>query len=561
MRAREYLLALIGSLAVAMLVTWPLASDLTGQLPHDSRFAPFAGSDMNIWVWNFWWAGEVVANGEPAFYSDRIFPPTGHSLAFHTHTFLWGLASLPLQWLGGLFFAVNAMFLLLFATAATAAYALARELRLRPLSSALVGLAWAFSPYFVQKSLVHLNLGASPWLPLALLFALRWMNKRPSDRAWTHALGFGLVAGLCLLTGSLQTVYLAVACLVLFIVRPRCNEDLEPRRTALLHPVPVAIALLAFAMTARPFLNEWYREFAASGGYGAHPQEYHPQLSDFLEPSGLHPVFAGLGSAAPVPDAEFKGERSEHAGLSLRLSLLALAAIGLFRYRTARPWAIGFGLLFLLAWDPGPDPEGWLSSFYRKQPPFELLRVPARFLPAALLFLSITAGFGLQALLERPRGSLIAGALSLGLLFESWIGTYPTHAVQVPVAVERIANGPSGGLVLTLPYLPGATEAMLWQTQHGHDVPVSYVARTQPAQLESVRSATPDLFAISLGLAYPEPAALALDLRHADIHHILFRDTGKQDPSDFYAVLDAMEGWERSEDFGDGVEWWYRTAP
>ena len=561
MRAREYLLAFLGGLVVAVLVTWPLATDLTGQLPHDPRFAPFAGSDMNIWVWNFWWASEVVENGSPAFYCDRIFPPGGHSLAFHTHTFLWSLASLPLQWAGGLFFAVNAMLLLLFAAAATAAYALARELRLGPLAASLVALAWAFSPYFLQKGLVHLNLGASPWLPLGLLFLLRWLNRPRTESAWRPALGLGLVTGLCLLTGSLQTVYLATACVVLALVRPRLSDDHEPRRTALFGPVPLAVFFLGFFLTAQPFLGEWYSESMASETYGALPQDYHPRLVDFLTPSGQHPSFSGLGSAQPVPEAEFKGERSEHAALYLRFSLLALAVIGAARYRLARPWMVGFGLLFLLAWDPGPDPEGWLSSLYRKQPPFDLLRVPARFLPAALLFLSLSAGFGLQWLLGVPRGRLVAGLLAAGLLFESWIGPYPVHPVTIPTAVERIANGPSQGLVLTLPYYAGATESMLWQTQHGHDVPVSYVARTQPGQLELIRVTTPDLFALSLQLALPTPSALALDLRHAGIRHVLFRDTGLQDPTEFYAVLDGMDGWERSEDFGDGVEWWYRTAP
>ncbi|MFT5287667.1 MAG: hypothetical protein ACI8TQ_003855, partial [Planctomycetota bacterium] len=191
MRARELFLTLIGALAIALVATWPLATEMTGSLPHDARFAPFAGSDINIWVWNFWWAGEVVMNGMPPFHCDAIFSPAGHSLAFHTHTFLWGLFSLPFQWVGGLFFALNAMILLLLAVSATSAYALARELELRPLASAIVGIAWGCSPYFIQKGLVHLNLFASPWLPLGLLFLLRLLNRRKTEQSWKHALGLG----------------------------------------------------------------------------------------------------------------------------------------------------------------------------------------------------------------------------------------------------------------------------------------------------------------------------------------------------------------------------------
>ena len=558
MRARELFLALCGALAIAVVTTWPLATDMTGSLPHDARFAPFAGSDMNIWVWNFWWAREVVTNGWPPFHCDMIFPPAGHSLAFHTHTFLWGLFSIPFQWLGGLFFASNAMILLLLAVSATAAYALARELELRPFASAVVAFAWGFSPYFMQKGLVHLNLFASPWLPLGLLFLLRLLNRRRDERLWVHALGLGLVTGLCLLTSSLQTVYLALSAIVLVLVRPTRGTDDEPRRTNLLHPVPVVIAFLAFTITALPFLSEWTHEWQSSGGYGAFPQEFHPQLADFFQPSGLHPAFPGLGAGAALPDAPFEGQRSEHAGLYLRFSLLLLALIGSIRVPAARRWTLGFALLFLATWDPGPEPEGWLASTYRSLPVLELLRVPARFLPSALLFLSIAAGFGVQALADRKHR--LALALLLGaLLFESWTGTFPMTKVEIPEAVERIANTPSAGLVLTLPYLPGANEAMLWQTQHEHPVPSSYVARLNPARLELLRRATPDLFALSLGLALPSPAALALDLRHAQITHILFRNTSGIDSSPLYEILDEMEGWERSEPLGDDVEWWYRT--
>ncbi len=547
-------MALLVGLTIAVVATWPLASDMSGQLPHDARFAPFAGSDMNIWVWNFWWAREVVGSTSSPFFCDQIFPPTGHSLAFHTHTFLWGLVSIPLQWMGGLIFSVNAMILLLFAAATTATYALVRELRMRPVAAIFVGLAWSFSPYFLQKGLVHLNLFASPWLPLGLLFLLRWLNRRGTERSWSTALGLGLVFGLCLLTGSLQTVYLAIACLVLILVCPHRDELQEPSRKSVFQPLPILVALIACALTAQPFIAEWAREVQASGGYGALAQEYHPRLIDFLRPSGLHPLFAGIG-------AESSELRAEHAGLSIRIALLVFALIGLFRVRAARPWFYGFGLLFLLAWDPGSEPEGWLSSLYRQVQPLDMLRVPARFLPAAMLFLAIAAGYGLQSLLDQRRGRVVAGSLTLVLLFESWVGPYPTHSFQAPEAVERIAASSIEGLVLTVPYHSGATESMFWQTVHQRGVPVSYVARTNPVHLELIRSATPDLFSFSLNTAMPNPSALALDLRHAGIAHVLFRDTGIGDTTKFYSVMDSMEGWERSEDFGDGVDWWYRTSP
>ncbi len=566
MRLRELLAVGSAALLTAVVMTWPLATDMFGRLPYDPRFERFSGSDMNIWVWNFWWARQVVERGVPPFYCDVVFPPFGHSLAFHTHTFAWGLVSVPLQWIGGIFFAVNAMVLLLLAAAATAAYVLAREVRLDPASSAIAGFAWGFSPYFLQKGLVHFNLFASPWMPLALVCLLRWTiprekgSGRKRDGTWRSALGLGAVAGLSLLTGSLQSVYLAVAVLVVTSVAPGRMVDPgeRPCRRRLLSPLPVVVCLAVLWLTAQPFLVEWWSEWHALEGGGAFAQAYHPRLADFFTPSGLHPVFRGLGAGAALPDAPFPTWRPEHSALYLRFSLLALAALGALRVKAARRWCLVFAVLFLLAWDPGPEPEGFLAQLYRRVPPFDLLRVPARFLPAALLPLTLAAGAGFRALRASRRGRWAALVLAAGLLFESWSAPYPSIAVHVPAAVQELSLAPRGEVVLKLPYEPGASISMLWQTQHELPAAISYIARTNPDKEELLRTTAPDLYLL-LTNQRPSTDGLALDLRFLDIHHILVLEEGMADPGELYDLLDELEGWERAHDAGDGVTRWYKT--
>ena len=574
MRRREFLFACLGFFAIAVVMTWPLVLSMDERLPWDPRFEPFAGSDTNIWAWNFWYARQVVEAGDAPFYCERIFPPFGHSLALHTHTFFWGLLSVPLQWMGGLLFAVNAMALLLLASAAVAAYALGRELGLSAKGAALAGFAWGFSPFFLQKALVHFNLGAGPWMPLALLLLVRWMRRDRRRSVWPTAVGLGLVGGLSLLTGSLQSVYLAVAAGLLVLLAPRrlvdeageSDEDgagtsgrLE--RGRLVDPVGWLLFAGVLWITARPFLVEFWREWGTTGGHGEFGQLFHPELDDFFTPPGLHPLFRGEGAAAARPDAPFSDARPEHAGLYLRIALLALAGYAGFRFAATRRWLVLAGLLFLLAWDPGPEPQGWLSTLYRDVPPFGLLRVPSRFLAAALLPLSLVAGLGFQRLLAAGGRARIAGwSAALLLVFESWVAPYPGAPIEMPRAVEELAELSEGrrrGVVLKLPYLGGANVSMLWQTRHELPVLLSYVARTNPLKIEQFHTAAPDLFSLVQGRA-PRVRGLEQDLRNLDVRFLLVHEEGMTPESleQLDSLLSELDGWERASDPGDGVVRW-----
>src|SRR5690242_11367957 len=128
MKLRELLLVFALGLLAAVVWTWPLAAGLGERLPYDARFTPYEGSDSHQYVWNLWWLRDALSRAHDPLQCDRIFWPEGHSLALHTHALSWAALSLPLQWAGGLPFALNATLLVLFAASATAAWALGRAL-------------------------------------------------------------------------------------------------------------------------------------------------------------------------------------------------------------------------------------------------------------------------------------------------------------------------------------------------------------------------------------------------------------------------------------------------
>lgn len=569
MRKRETLVAAVAALLLAVVTTWPLAAGMSSRVPHDLRFQPATGADMHIWLWDFWWARQVVERGVAPFQCDMIFYPWGHTLALHTHGFLWGLLSVPLQWIGGLPFALDGTLLLLFALTGAATFALGRELGLGRAGAGLAAFAWTFSPYFVQKGLEHVVLSASPWPPLLVLFLLRWMNgsggtARPGgDVRATRiaALACGIVTGLALLTSLITLPYLVLLGGLVVLVAPSPRADgTRGSRGGLALPTAWLLAAAAAILIGLPWILNLAEHWSALSGAAGRSQLYHPRLVDFVTPSGLHPLFAGNGAAEPPAGAAFAGLRNEDSALYVGLTTLVLAALALAREPRARRWALVGLPLFLLAWDPGPDPEGWLSSLYRGYSAFELLRVPARLAPFAFLPLMLVAGMGFDRLVRGTRASLaVAVALAALLVLEFWTGPYPTMEFLRPQAARAIALCESEGAVASLPFAPGANVAMSWQTVHEKPVLSSYVARADPEPFENWRALVPDLVHLALGESLAEPAVIALDLETAGVDHVLVRADSMREPELLYRILDEMEGWERAATT-DGVEWWYATA-
>lgn len=580
----QLLIVFLVGLSLAAVWTWPLLPNLGTSLPFDPNSAGPSGSDMHIWTWNFWWAGEAATGGGQSFRSDAIFPPLGHSLAFHTHSFLYGLVTLPLQWLGGAAFAVGMALLLLPAAAFTATFALARELGSSRFAAGVAAFGWAFAPYFLQKGLEHLCFVASPWPPLLVLFLLRWMGP---GRSWPAALGAGVVAGLALLSGSMVGLFLVLLGLAVAAFAPSAflgsggeqDEADAPRslRRRLFEPGPLLLFLVAAGTLSLPLLTEARSEaldlaefearHAQSADFFARDVALRPQLGDFLRLSAQHPL-------AALPDEPMPGW-NEVSALHVSGVLIVLAALALARGRRLWAW-LGIALLFLLlSWDPvlAEADGGVFSALYRRLPFLDALRVPSRFLPLALLPLCLLAGLGFDSLRRR---SHIAAGLLLGLLVvEQWNRAVPLMDITPPPAVaalEATPRRPGGGdTVLSLPVQMGASHAMTWQSVHGRPVLFSFVSRTNPRALRYWMETAPDLFALVMprptrdgGVYVPGAEALSIDLEGLGIGDVLvdeaaFDAAGPGLLAVLTELLDSMPGWERQA--ADGrVAWWRKVA-
>jgi hypothetical protein len=101
-----HLAALFGYLLLTLVMTWPLALNLTTAIPGD-------GFDGWQNYWNLWWVKVALVDKlTNPLITDLLYHPTGVSLYFHTLNPINGLTTLPVQVSAGLLPAYNAVVLI-----------------------------------------------------------------------------------------------------------------------------------------------------------------------------------------------------------------------------------------------------------------------------------------------------------------------------------------------------------------------------------------------------------------------------------------------------------------
>jgi hypothetical protein len=384
-------------------------------------------------VWRLDWVAHQIVRDPWHLFDANIFHPEPRTLAYSDAMLVPAAFAAPAIWLGADPVVVhNVLMLAASAFSGVTMFWLARELT-RSTHAALVGGAiFALAP--IRWALYnHLELQATVWMPLALLFTHRTFARG----RWQD----GILAGLAVALQSLSSLYYGVYLyLLLGVAGPLlafyAGHDLRRAVRPLILGAALS-AVLVLPVAAPYWANRatvGERSIGSVADFSARPSDYaHPNPRSRLyggKSSGRLELFPGF-----VPPT------------------LAAAAL-------AGPWGaagIAYTAGTLATADASFGVNGMLYPLlYRLLPPFRGLRAPDRFGVLVALALGVLAALGTTRVLGRVRSRRARIALTAGLIVLVALDAAPdlTLTDPWPVTPSIYDQLPSGAdvVIVDLPF-------------------------------------------------------------------------------------------------------------
>jgi hypothetical protein len=188
----EVVFAAIGSVLLAVVMTWPLVLDLGEVVPRD------VGDPLAI-AWQPAWGGHALIDQPLDFFDSNRFWPIDDSLAFGDALIGYAPAGMIGDGPRDAIVRYDLLFVFSYALAFLGAYVLAREIGIGAGGATVAGMAFAFAPFRLEQD-GHMQVIASGGIPLSLAFAVRgirlrapwWLFAGWLVAAWQVSLGFVL---------------------------------------------------------------------------------------------------------------------------------------------------------------------------------------------------------------------------------------------------------------------------------------------------------------------------------------------------------------------------------
>jgi hypothetical protein len=413
----------------------------------------------------------------------------GTSLAFHTLPITYGLFSVPIQILvgdlEGLIVALNGVIFFSFVLSGFGAYRLAVYVTGTRAGGVIAGFIFAFMPFhFLNMSCV--NLFAIEVLPFYILSLLK-LSSRPNIRQSIFVAGWLAFA---FYTSLEYALYLLVFSSIWFAYNMVIRPHTVLRRGLL---GCLAMASFLFMVFAAPLLTKQIpilvREHSAVKQDLNQVVFWSPAILSLITPSRFHPVYGdALSFAGDMKNASTEnwGMRSETSMGLIGLAMAFAALLG--HHRDGRIFYALAALCFIsLTLGPYLRVTGaWLTGvpmpylfLYKYVPFFEEGRDPTRFMPLAVLMVSVLSAFAARDLLGRTRRKavqiLFVAILGGAILFENMTAVAGGYRPEVNALYHELGRLPGEFALIDLTREP---DKLLPQTVHGKRI--TYIEKVIP---------------------------------------------------------------------------------
>jgi len=444
-RARGAAIACGLALALAVLMTWPLASGL-GHLGRTTNMDGLYG------IWNVGWVSRTIVTDPASLFDANIFYPHRDTLAYSEANIVAGVVGIP-AWLltHNAYAAHNTALIFAFASTFFCTWLLARRLSRRSDTSVAAAILFAFCPYFYSHS-AHVQLLMAGGMPLSML-ALHRLVDAPSLRRGA-ALGIALAAQAlaCAYYGIFAGLMVGYGALFFSIRRGLWrNRDFW---------IALAGGAVVAGLIVFPFLLPYLK--LQEGGFVRSlddARRYSATWQSYLaSPSHLHrPILTIARQLGWRPgEVLFPGVLAIVVGIVGIVMCWTRDAAAASSPRDRETLMLYGSLGALALWASFGPPAGLYTVLYRVVPLFTFLRAPSRFGLLVVFVLSIFAAVALARLTSRAasqdhpryrRAPVLAAALAIVALAELNVVPFPwERALPVSTNYRVLASRPRASI-------------------------------------------------------------------------------------------------------------------
>ncbi|HJZ13581.1 MAG TPA: glycosyltransferase family 39 protein, partial [Acidobacteriota bacterium] len=401
---------------------------------HLATYLPCSHPDAWQFVWNIFNFRELITEGKDPYFTDYMFHPLGTSLLLHNYTEFNDVVGLFLSPFFNDVAITNLMGMLATISSGVGVYMLARHLSGNLVAAVFAAIAFAFSPFRMNRLTFQMHMALTQWIPFALLVFLKCSD--------TGKLRYALLTGLFFSLAYYCNPYFAVYLLIAFLLMLPCGLLLFPnwRRVTFLKHLVVAgiVAIVLLLPVALRFYKDYQEKTVYSYRYkkeaSARIQRYFQRgfmnryLNDLLGQSHLNKMVGKITRERKYSDIT-------PGWVALAVGLGWIYCV--FRYRQKKLMMLSFVAFgfFLLSLGPiisvASTELRMPFYWYTKIPYINHARIPERFAIMVTLILSLTGAYLLALIIPRlngkKRGVMMAILFTL-LLFE---------LAPLPVSIKR----------------------------------------------------------------------------------------------------------------------------